>query len=251
MTSELGQIIHNNPVGLPCPAYVAALVAEIQREISRVYWNVNQKQWPGDSHFDWWAFDKADRAKYPQNDPEAINVPGMQWHDYYNWGGSPDDPDWDQAKADRPNFSFEGVEIRWYKRFGRSMNVNVAWTPEQWVRWYDRCAQTLAAYESQAENYHRPGHKTEYPNPEDRVSLEPTEAALYHLKLLEKIALLEAQENAIACEIMRALEGGPRPSYDPDPLKPDDYRYTLTLNWLQQLTGVIPKESHWTKKGPC
>lgn len=244
---EVGQIIHNNPVGLECPSYVAALISKLRVGIGRIYWNVNQKIWPGDPEFSWLSLDEKRRSEYPEIDPEQINVPGMEWHDYYNWGGSPEDDGWDQAKAERPNFSFEGVEIRWYKRFGRSMSVNVAWTPEQWVRWYDRCEQTLSAFESHGPHYPR-NNKIDYPDVTGKVSLEPNDAALYHLKLLEKIHLLEARENVIACEIIRALEGGARRSYDPEPLKSSDYRYTQTLNWLQQLTGAIPKEPHWTEK---
>ena len=69
-----------------------------------------------------------------------------------------------RSAADRPNFSFEGVEVRWYKRFGRSMNVTVVWPAEKWVRWFERCRQTLRAWED-SEGRPSPRDRVPYPDP--------------------------------------------------------------------------------------
>jgi hypothetical protein len=159
---ELGQIIHNNPVGYSSSDFTAALVSAIRDELSRVYWNVNQKPWAGTPNgYDWW--DKGPLAYEPL-------PPGIEWRGYYNWGDSPEDDDWDQGEADKPNFSFEGVEVRWYKRFGRSMNVNVVWSAEKWARWFERCMQTIYAYESENSNVHY-REKIPYPSPDGKVPL--------------------------------------------------------------------------------
>ncbi len=42
-----------------------------------------------------------------------------------------------------PNFSYKGVELRWYKYFGRSMTLNVSKTERQWKDWYDDCMKTI------------------------------------------------------------------------------------------------------------
>ena len=71
----------------------------------------------------------------------------MEWRPYYNWEGCPEDPDWDQAEADKPNFSFDGVEFRWYKRYGRSLNVNVVWTAVEWEDWHLRAISVMDLWE--------------------------------------------------------------------------------------------------------
>ena len=186
---EIGQIIHNKPVGRSAQDFTQALVSAIRDELSRVYWNVNQKPWAGSPQgYDWW------------NEPLSYEPlpPGIEWRGYYNWGGSPEDDDWDQGEADKPNFSFEGVEVRWYKQFGRSMNVNVVWSAEKWQRWFERCMQTIYAYESQnCRAYH--GDQIPYPDPAGIVSLTPERADLRYVELMEKVSTLEAQINCMAC----------------------------------------------------
>src|SRR5687768_12701965 len=140
---EFGQILHGNPVGADTSDFVDALVFAIRRELSRVYWNVNQKYWAGDPV----AGPYTNRGCKLSYEPLP---PGIEWRPYYNWGGCPEDDDWDQSEADKPNFSFEGVEFRWYKNFGRSMNVNVCWTADKWQQWFERVMQTIRAYETQS-----------------------------------------------------------------------------------------------------
>lgn len=74
---ELGQILHNNPVGLPTPDYVDALMSKLRREISRIYWNVNQKQWKEADEVDLW--DPASRALSYET-----GIEGVVWRPYYN-----------------------------------------------------------------------------------------------------------------------------------------------------------------------
>lgn len=227
---ETGQILHNDPVGLPCPDFVEALMFALRREISRVYWNVHQKPFydvgTGDigGHYDHWR----DRDKFGK---PPLGIPGMEWRTYYNWGGSPDDKDWDQDEADAPNFSFEGVEVRWYKYFGRSMNVNVCWSAERWVRWFERAQQTLRAWETEHDKLHGGGlgDAVPYPDPEGVVSLSLEAEDLRHVELMKRVSTLEAQMNMMAC-VCLSVERGEQPD-----VSPDDWRYCSDLEWIVKL----------------
>lgn len=141
---EVGQILHNNPVGFPASDFLEALFLFIRKKLRIVYWNVNQEysgNWHTDREFD-------DIESDPLKDSEFdTKIPGLEWRGYYNWAGSPEDDDWDQVKANRPNFKFEDVEVRWYKNFGRSLNVNVKKSPDEWVSWFERCVKHLEDYE--------------------------------------------------------------------------------------------------------
>jgi hypothetical protein len=85
---EAGQILHNNPTGYQCPDYVEALLVAIRSEIARVYWNTQQRPWLGAG--------RGDIGSGGGYDP-VITLdplpPGIEWHEYYNWGGCPDDAD--------------------------------------------------------------------------------------------------------------------------------------------------------------
>lgn len=145
---EAGQILHNNPIGLPCPDYVHALIDYIKEHMGTIYWNVNQKLWLGG--------DLSDLSQKRISELSYDPLPdGIEWRPYYNWGGEPEDPDWDQGEADKPNFSFDGVEVRWYKRYGRSMNVNVDWDPVQWVEWFNKCLEAIDGYYKSSELYQK------------------------------------------------------------------------------------------------
>jgi hypothetical protein len=216
---EFGQILHNNPVAMECESFHRALLNEIRRELNRVYRNVNQKQWAGSPNYDPWSDEKAEYRPLP---------PGIEWNPYYNWGGSPDNPDWDQAEANKPNFSFEGVEFRWYKRFGRSLNVNVCWSADKWVRWYQRVMQTISAYEDENTSYNH-GDPSPYPSPDDIVPMDVTPDDLRHMELMQKVATLEAQINCIACVCIDVADKE-MPQADPE-----DWRWCQALEWVTKL----------------
>jgi hypothetical protein len=139
---ELGQILHNNPVFHPIPDYAHALIAYLRDELSRAFWNTQQKHWEGARDFSWLECEDSPHALTPLPS-------GIEWRHYYNWGGCPEDADWDQAQANAPNFSFKNVEIRWYKHFGRSMNSNVELKPLEWIDWFTECVSTIGAWETE------------------------------------------------------------------------------------------------------
>lgn len=108
---ELGQMMFGNPVGaFECSEYVEAMIEFLFAEIERVYWNKHQKNWER------------------QEDPK---FKGIEYRNYY-WGE-------DEKEASKPNFSYGGVELRWYKHFGRSMTLNVSKNEKEWRTWFENC----------------------------------------------------------------------------------------------------------------
>lgn len=119
MMPELGQLCFGCPTGeYTCPSWVDALVRDILREIARVYWNVNQREW--------------DQLTDP-------GIPGILFRPYY-WGD-------DEAEAARPNLQHGNVEVRWYKHPMRSSSLNVDPQPDAIVTWYESVLKCIAALE--------------------------------------------------------------------------------------------------------
>ena len=117
---ELGQIMYGNPVGeYTCPEFVEALIKYVLDEIERIFWNENQREW---DHIE---------------DPKISNI---KYNTYY-WGE-------DEEQASSPNFSYDGVELRWYKHFGRSMTLNCEKSIEDWIKWFDKCLVEVRSNDS-------------------------------------------------------------------------------------------------------
>jgi hypothetical protein len=111
---ELGQAIFGNPTGdHALPAMVSLAFEGIRGDIEIAYWNRFQREFePG----------------LPLVKGE---IPGIAWRPYW-WG------DEDAPEASLPNLTFEDVEIRWYKHFGRGMSCNVEMTPDRWFAFIAR-----------------------------------------------------------------------------------------------------------------
>lgn len=119
VTPELGQLAFGNPWGdHACPQWCDALVREILREIERVFWNRNQRQWDG------------------QEDP---GVPGVEYRPYY-WG-------LDEVEAAKPNLKHGDVEVRWYKHPMRSSSLNVEPRADVMIPWFESAIAALQAWE--------------------------------------------------------------------------------------------------------
>jgi hypothetical protein len=117
----IAQALHGNPWSdyeLMEPAQ--ALFSYILDEIYRVYHNVTQKKWD-------------------QYDDPAI--PGITWRPYH-WGE-------DEYEASLPNFTFEDVEIRFYKYPLRGTTTNKDWSVVEWSAWFERCLATIRAVDTE------------------------------------------------------------------------------------------------------
>lgn len=121
---ELGQMLFGNPTSeYEVPDYVEAFLAHVLREIDRVYWNTHQGRWDEGGEFTEWPF--------------------LQYRPYW-WGdcdceeGHPPD-----CPSVLPNLAFGGVEVRWYKHFGRGMSTNTRQSEVEWRKWLDRCLEAI------------------------------------------------------------------------------------------------------------
>ena len=147
----------------------------------------------------------------------------------YNWSTvCLEDADWDSGRSGSPEFLLQGVEVRWYKRFGRSMNVNVVWPAEKWVRWFERCRQTLRAWED-SEGRPSPRDRVPYPDPSGAVSLAAEREDLRHVELIDRIRTLNAQLTCVAC-VCIDVSHGEEPRFTAE-----DWRYCHALDWVVRL----------------
>ena len=103
-----------------CPDYVEAFLMYLLREIDRVFYNLNGREWDRD---------------------ESPLIAGVHFRPYY-WSDS-DEEGYDEQRAAEPNFAFEDVEIRWYKHAGCGMSLNVSREPAEWAGWFERCLKAI------------------------------------------------------------------------------------------------------------
>lgn len=119
---ELGQAAFGAPWGeFEISEIGEAGIHYLLREMERVFWNRYQREMStngGDSE-DWNALRS-----------------GVEFHEYW-WG------DGEAPEVARPNLSFDGLNIRWYKHPGRGMTVEREITPDQWSDWLNRALQAV------------------------------------------------------------------------------------------------------------
>lgn len=107
------------------PDYAQAAVHFVWKDVCRVHWNIHQKNFNDSRGFDF------------------LGLPGVAVRPY----------DWncEDEAAEQPNIEINGVCIWWYKYFGRGMEANVNWTPDQWAVWLRGCLAAL----TEADKAHR------------------------------------------------------------------------------------------------
>lgn len=111
---ESGQAIFGAPTGhYDCTDYIEAIFSHLLAEVDRVYWNVYQRE-----------FDS-----YSQDEEDFVKLFAPLSYRSYWWG------DEESPEAKLPNLSYDGVELRWYKHFGRGMSLNVQKEPAEWRDW--------------------------------------------------------------------------------------------------------------------
>lgn len=108
-----------------CPRWVAALLEDIENEISRVYWNRNQKEWIS-------AF----RNTGEEYIGECFEVHAYSWDD--------------EPKIDY-NFKCGDIKIYWYKHLNRGTMINISPADgdfkERIIRMYERVIAELDSQE--------------------------------------------------------------------------------------------------------
>lgn len=119
-----------------CDDFISALLSYILDKVKMVHWNVYQHEWSPD-----WHGDKVE-------DPE---IPGIQFTRYYDSCSCPDENDGihlDECRHSKPNFSFNGVGIKWYKYPGRGMSTNKDYNPYEWKEWFNVCLEKVREFDN-------------------------------------------------------------------------------------------------------
>ena len=122
-TPELGQMIYGQPSqSYNCPEWLESYLWSIDRELSRVMWNIKQENY--ESPF-------ANTGNEFKNDVFEVNA-----------------YDWNETNEQKYNFKWRDVEISWYKYCGRGMSVNKKITHKQGENLLNECLRSLRDMES-------------------------------------------------------------------------------------------------------
>lgn len=125
---ELGQMIFGQPhKRFAVSEIVIAALAAIDTELSRVMWNIEQREYA--SPFG----NTGNEFQCPEFKVEAYS-----WNDDY----------------EQPfNFKWRDLEISWYKWFGRGTSSNVEITPDRASEMLDSCLAAVRAYEKSKDGH--------------------------------------------------------------------------------------------------
>lgn len=109
---------------IPCPNWIIALLEAIDEELTRIMWNVNQKDFA--SPF------KNTGNKFKNDTFEVIAY------------------DWDEESNQRFNFKWKDVEISWYKYLGRCTEINDDYEERYIIQMFNECIESLHKLEMEA-----------------------------------------------------------------------------------------------------
>lgn len=137
LSHSLVQAMHGVWSEYEADDFVEALLQSILEEIKRVHWNVYQHEW--DSTY--WGDSISD--------PEIPGLYYSRWYtDHCDCGGIDNDRSHEpNCVGLKPNFQFEDVEFRWYKRPGRGMSTNKNMTSDDWRQWFQRCIDKIRDFD--------------------------------------------------------------------------------------------------------
>ena len=123
MNLELGNLMFNTNKNqsYKCPNYIVALLKEIDCQLSRIMWNINQKEY--NSPFD----NTANTFKNKVFEVQAYS--------------------WDDEVEQLYNFKCGDIEISWYKYLGRDTTINKEFTYKEIINMFNRCIDSLLKYE--------------------------------------------------------------------------------------------------------
>ena len=128
---ELGNIAFNNNANqeFNCPEYIVALLRDIERQLKRIMWNINQEEY--DSPFD----NTANNFKLDNFEIQA-----------YSWNDDVQDYNFiykvDKTKANMPD-----LKISWYKYLGRDTTINQEIDANVFIDIYNDIIQKLLNFE--------------------------------------------------------------------------------------------------------
>lgn len=119
---ELGQAMFGQPSQCyECPEWLESFLWSIDRELSRVMWNIEQEEY--DSPF-------GNTGNKFKNDVFEVNA-----------------YDWDDNSEQKYNFKWKDLEISWYKYCGRGMSVNQKISLSKGEKMLNECLESLREME--------------------------------------------------------------------------------------------------------
>ena len=122
---ELGNIAFNTNKNQKynCPRYLQALLNEIDNILCKVMWNIEQKEY--ESPF-------KNTANTFKN--KVFEVQAYSWNDDIQ---------------QQYNFKYKDIEISWYKYLGRDTTINKEIKPEEAIKMFDDCIESLIKLEKE------------------------------------------------------------------------------------------------------
>ena len=123
---ELGQMVYGQPwKQYDCPEWMIAYLEYIEKEMERVMWNINQKEY--NSPF-------RNTGEQFKNDTFEANA--------YSW-----------SDEEQPyNFKWKDVEISWYKYLGRGTTVNQEIGHNKATKMLNECLESLRKMDTSMED---------------------------------------------------------------------------------------------------
>lgn len=139
---ELGNIAFNTNKNqqLNCPEYIVALLRDIDRQLKRIMWNINQREYdsPFDNTANIFKLDNFEIQAYSWNDEVE-----QEYNFLYKI---------DKSKANMPD-----LKISWYKYLGRDTTINQEIDSNVMVDIYNDIISKLLEFEKQ--EMIKKGHK--------------------------------------------------------------------------------------------
>ena len=132
---ELGQAVFGAPMAEFEPPEIAeAAMRSVLEELERVHGNREQTR----------------DIRFGGNEGNEYELGEIRYK-AYDWGDCDCDTVGEclgKCEWSKPNFSYGGVEWRWYKYFGRGDSVNVNWSPSQWSDWLIKTLAYIRSFDS-------------------------------------------------------------------------------------------------------
>lgn len=109
MELELGNLMFNTNANqnYECPNYIVALLREIQRQLDRIMWNINQKEY--DNPF--------------ENSANSFELGNFKIQ-AYSWNEEANQEYNFIYKVDKSKANMPDLKISWYKYLGRDTTIN-------------------------------------------------------------------------------------------------------------------------------
>lgn len=120
------------------PDYVEAMLMSIRSELSRVLWNINQRE-----------IDPFGNTGEVFEDSPTFKVRA------YDWGKA------DGEDPMEPNFEWKDFKVMWYKYFGRGMSCNRDMKPHEAAKMLSECLEAITQYEKENDETYRELHPDE------------------------------------------------------------------------------------------